>query len=38
MLEPDTREETDKLYAALSEGGGARSSMAEASWGLFWLL
>ena len=33
MLEPDTRDETDKLYAALSKGGNPGSPVAEAFWG-----
>ena len=34
-LEPDTREETDRLYAALSEGGTDCSGMQEMFWG-YW--
>ncbi len=32
-LEPDTREETDKLFAALSEGGKVEMAMQEMFWG-----
>ena len=31
--EPDTRAETDRLYAALSEGGTEGSGMADMFWG-----
>ena len=34
-LEPDTREETDRLYAALSEGGSESTGMMEMPWG-YW--
>ncbi|MFZ9482092.1 MAG: VOC family protein [Ilumatobacteraceae bacterium] len=36
MVEPDTREEADALYAALSDGGGEGSGMAEMFWGDYW--
>ncbi len=32
-LEPDTRAETDKLFAALSEGGKVEMAMQEMFWG-----
>ena len=32
-LEPDTREETDKLFAALSAGGKVEMQLAEMFWG-----
>src|SRR5438045_474374 len=32
-LEPDTREETDKLFKALSEGGKVGESLQEVFWG-----
>ena len=37
-LEPDTREETDRLFAALSEGGpeSDRAPMADMFWGAYW--
>jgi PhnB protein len=34
-LEPDTREECDKLYGALSEGGTDASGMQDMFWG-YW--
>jgi PhnB protein len=34
-LEPDTREETDRLYAALAEGGTDSTGMQEMPWG-YW--
>ncbi len=34
-LEPDTRAETDRLYAALSEGGSESTGMAQMPWG-YW--
>lgn len=34
-LEPDTREETDRLYTALSDGGGESTGMSEMPWG-YW--
>lgn len=36
-LEPDTREETERLYAALSEGGSDTSGgLQEMFWGALW--
>ena len=35
-LNPDTREEADRLFAALSEGGKVESEMAEQFWGDYW--
>jgi PhnB protein len=35
-LEPDTREETDKLFAALSEGGSEVEKLQEMFWGAYW--
>jgi PhnB protein len=32
-LEPDTREETDRLFARLSEGGNVTMAMTEMFWG-----
>jgi PhnB protein len=32
-LEPDTRAETDKLFAALSEGGKVEQQLQEMFWG-----
>ena len=34
-LEPDTREETDRLYAALSDGGSESTGMIQQPWG-YW--
>jgi PhnB protein len=34
-LEPDTREETDRLYGALSDGGSESTGMQEMPWG-YW--
>ncbi|MBO0730810.1 MAG: VOC family protein [Acidimicrobiaceae bacterium] len=34
-LEPDTRPETERLYAALSEGGSDSSGMQDMPWG-YW--
>lgn len=34
-LEPDTPEETDRLYAALSEGGSESTGMQQMPWG-YW--
>lgn len=36
MLQPDTREEADRLYAALSEGGPEGTGMTEMFWGAYW--
>lgn len=35
-LHPDTRTETDKLYAALSEGGQIENPLMEMFWGDYW--
>ena len=35
-LEPDTRAETDRLFAALKEGGTVECALAEMSWGGYW--
>jgi PhnB protein len=35
-LMPDTREEADRLFAALSEGGKIESPMADMFWGDYW--
>lgn len=35
-LEPDTREEADRLFAALSEGGVVQMPMQEMFWGAYW--
>lgn len=35
-LHPDTREEADKLFAALSDGGKIESEMADQFWGDYW--
>ena len=35
-LEPDTREETERLYAALSEGATDNSGLNEMFWGALW--
>ena len=35
-LEPDTRSETDRLYAALGEGGKLEQPLAEMFWGAYW--
>jgi PhnB protein len=34
-LEPDTREETERLYAALSEGGSESTGLSDMPWG-YW--
>jgi PhnB protein len=34
-LEPDTKEETDKLFAALSAGGEVEMPMADMFWGAY---
>lgn len=36
MLEPDTREEADRLYAALSQDGTDAAPMADMFWGAYW--
>jgi len=35
-LEPDSRAETDRLYAALSVGGNAEQPLQEMFWGAYW--
>lgn len=35
-LEPDTRAETDKLDAALSEGGSEATGLQDMPWGAYW--
>ena len=35
-LHPETREEADRLFAALSEGGKIESEMADQFWGDYW--
>jgi PhnB protein len=35
-LEPDTREEADRLFAALSEGGKVEMPMQEMFWGAYY--
>lgn len=35
-LEPDTLEETQRLYAALSEGGSDLSPLQPMFWGAYW--
>jgi PhnB protein len=35
-LEPDTRAETDRLFAALKEGGQVECAPSEMSWGGYW--
>lgn len=35
-LEPDTREEADRLYRALSEGGKAEMPMQDMFWGAYY--
>jgi PhnB protein len=35
-LEPDTRAETDRLYAALGEGGKLEQPLQEMFWGAYW--
>jgi PhnB protein len=35
-LHPDTREEADRLFAALSEGGSVEQEMADMFWGDYW--
>lgn len=35
-LEPDTREETDRLYSELSAGGSEASGMQDMFWGSYW--
>jgi PhnB protein len=35
-LQVDSREEADRLYGALSEGGSEGSPMADMPWGAYW--
>lgn len=35
-LQPDTREEADRLFAALSEGGTVEQEMTEMFWGAYY--
>lgn len=35
-LEPDSREETDRLFAALGEGGKVGSPLMDMFWGAYW--
>jgi PhnB protein len=35
-LDVDSKEEADRLYEALSEGGSEGSPMAEMPWGAYW--
>jgi len=35
MLEPDTRAEADRLFAALSEGGTVEIPLQEMFWGAY---
>ncbi len=35
-LEPDTRAETDRLYAALAEGGSGATGLQDMPWGAYW--
>jgi PhnB protein len=35
-LEPDSRDEADRLYGALSEGGSEGAPMADVPWGAYW--
>ena len=35
-LEVDSREEADRLYGALSDGGSEGSPMADMPWGAYW--
>ncbi|MCL2583517.1 MAG: VOC family protein [Streptosporangiales bacterium] len=35
-LEPGSREEADRLYAALSEGGSEGQPMGDMPWGAYW--
>jgi len=36
QLEPDSRADADRLYAALSSGGKATTPMQEMFWGAYW--
>jgi PhnB protein len=35
-LEPDTRAETDRLFAGLGQGGKVEAPLAEMFWGSYW--
>lgn len=35
-LEPDSRAETDRLFAALGEGGKVDQPLADMFWGAYW--
>ena len=35
-LEPDTRVETDRLFAALADGGKVEQALQEMFWGAYW--
>lgn len=35
-LEPDTRAETDRLFAALKEGGNVEMALQDMFWGAYW--
>ncbi len=35
-LEPDSRAETDRLFAALKEGGTVECALTEMPWGAYW--
>ena len=35
-LEPDTRAETERLFAALSAGGKTEATLADMFWGAYW--
>ena len=35
-LDVDSKEEADRIYAALSEGGSEGSPMADMPWGAYW--
>jgi len=35
-LEPDTRAEAERLYAALSEGGSDGTGLNDMPWGSYW--
>ena len=35
-LEPDTRAETERLFAALSEGSDEGAPLADMPWGAYW--
>jgi PhnB protein len=35
-LEPDTKEDADRLYAALAQGGSDSTGMSQMPWGAYW--